>query len=117
VTAMAAQQLLERLERMGLGREAHAAASWTDWANGPGEAYAAHRHGYDKVIEVARGAITFHLLGTGHEVHLAAGDLLQLPAGTEHAALVSGEGVACLELHLPAGALAALRETARADGT
>lgn len=116
MTAIAAEELLDHLARMGLSPAARAAATWTDWASGPGEAYTAHEHGYDKVIAVMRGAITFHLLATGQDVRLNAGGRLQLPAGTEHAALVSDAGVACLELHLPAGALAVVPETAHADG-
>lgn len=116
MTAIAAERLLDRLARSGLEPEARAAATWTDWANGPRDAYARHQHDYDKVIEVTRGAITFRLIAAGQDVQLAAGQRLRLAAGTEHAAVVSDEGVVCLELHLPAGTLASLRETAAADG-
>lgn len=75
------------------------------WGNGPHDRYAAHDHGYDKVIVVAAGSIRFGLpdRGGGHE--LALGDRLELPAGTTHDALVGGDGVTCLEAHLPAGSL------------
>ena len=55
------------------------------WSNGPGDRYAAHDHGYDKVIVVERGSIRFGLgLGSGAVIELAEGDRLELPAG--HAA-------------------------------
>ena len=76
------------------------------WSNGPGERYGAHDHGYDKVIVVASGAITFGLGDADEAMALAQGDRLELPAGTTHDALVGPDGVACLEAHLPAGSLA-----------
>ena len=33
----------------------------SSWSNGPGERYAPHDHGYDKVIVVERGSIAFGL--------------------------------------------------------
>jgi uncharacterized protein YjlB len=80
----------------------------TTWSNGPGDRYGAHEHGYDKVIVVASGSITFGLPGEGRSVALAAGDRLELPAGTRHDALVGPLGVICLEAHLPAGRLTAV---------
>ena len=74
------------------------------WSNGPGDRYAAHEHGYDKVIVVASGSIAFGL--AEGQVALDVGDRLELPAATSHDALVGPEGVACLEAHLPAGSLA-----------
>jgi quercetin dioxygenase-like cupin family protein len=73
------------------------------WSNAPGERYAAHEHGYDKVIVVAAGSIRFGL----HErpLDLATGDRLELLAGTAHDAVVGPSGVTCLEAHLPAGSL------------
>jgi quercetin dioxygenase-like cupin family protein len=85
------------------------------WSNGPGERYAAHEHGYDKVIVAERGSIRFGLPTTGSSIDLAAGDRLELPAGTTHDALVGGDGVACLEAHLPRGSLAVV--VRRAVGT
>jgi uncharacterized protein YjlB len=79
------------------------------WSNGPGDRYAAHEHGYDKVLACAAGSIRFGLPGPGIVVDLAAGDRLDLPAGTTHHALVGADGVTCLEAHLPAGRLAAVR--------
>jgi quercetin dioxygenase-like cupin family protein len=75
------------------------------WGNGPGERYAAHQHGYDKVIAVERGSIRFRLPGSHATIELVAGDRLDLPAGTIHDAEVGPTGVACLEAHLPAGTL------------
>ncbi len=83
--------------------------SETRWANGPGDTYAAHRHAYDKVLVAESGSITFHLPELGRDEVLTAGDRLELPAGTLHAATVGSAGVSCLETHLPAGSLAAAR--------
>jgi mannose-6-phosphate isomerase-like protein (cupin superfamily) len=77
------------------------------WSNGPGDRYAAHDHDYDKVIVVAAGAIRFGL--KEGPVELAAGDRLELVAGTAHDAVVGNAGVTCLEAHLPAGTLTATR--------
>lgn len=79
------------------------------WSNGPGDRYAAHAHEYDKVIVVERGSIRFGLRTADESIELAAGDRLELPAGTSHDALVGPEGVACLEAHLPSGSLVGLR--------
>jgi quercetin dioxygenase-like cupin family protein len=78
----------------------------TAWSNGPGDRYAAHQHGYDKVIVVRQGAIRFGLPATATPIDLDPGDRLELPAGTRHDALVGPNGVTCLEAHLPAGSLA-----------
>ena len=85
------------------------------WGNGPGDRYAPHEHGFDKVLVCVAGSIRFGLPATGRTVDLAAGDRLDLPAGTRHDALVGGAGVTCLEAHLPAGRLDAVRR--HADGT
>ena len=88
----------------------------TSWSNSPGDTYAAHQHVYDKVLVAARGSITFHLVESGSDVNLAAGERLDLPAGTTHAATVGPHGVTCLEAHLVAGTLAATpRHRASAD--
>jgi len=94
-----ARNLQARLAAEGL------AAS--EWGNGPGDTYAAHRHGYDKVLVADHGSITFHLVELGRDVVLREGERLELPAGTLHAASVGTDGVRCLEAHLPAGTLAA----------
>ena len=92
--------LRERLEREGLDPGA--------WSNGPGDRYAAHSHGYDKVIVVVSGSIRFGLPDLGRSMDLAAGDRLELPAGTDHDAVVGADGVTCLEAHRAAGTLAGL---------
>ncbi len=79
------------------------------WSNGPGDRYAAHAHGYDKVLVCASGSIRFGLPDHDDAVDLVAGDRLELPAGTSHDAVVGRDGVTCLEAHLPAGALPGLR--------
>ncbi len=92
------QSLEKRLRDEGLTASA--------WSNGPGDRYAEHSHGYDKVLVATAGSITFHLPGEGRDVWLKDGERLDLPAGTSHAATVGPNGVTCLEAHLPAGALA-----------
>jgi quercetin dioxygenase-like cupin family protein len=82
------------------------------WSNGPGERYAAHQHGYDKLIVVERGSIRFGLPATGEAIDLVQGDRLELPAGTTHDAVVGPDGVTCLEAHRPAGALGRPRRRA-----
>lgn len=75
------------------------------WRNGPGDVYAAHRHGYDKVIVCVQGSITFGLPGRAGTIQLDAGDRLELPAGVDHDAVGGPGGVVCVEAHLPAGQL------------
>jgi uncharacterized protein YjlB len=75
------------------------------WSNGPGDRYAAHAHGYDKVLVCAAGSITFGLPDRAEAVPLEIGDRLDLPAGTVHDAVVGDAGVTCLEAHLPAKSL------------
>jgi len=77
------------------------------WANGPGDRYSPHEHGYDKVIVVERGSIAFGLPDEGRSIDLAEGDRLELPAGTRHDARVGPHGVTCWEAHLPAGGMSA----------
>lgn len=96
-TSRGGDQLEARLRAEGLSPSA--------WSNEPGDRYAAHSHGYDKVLVAARGSITFHLPSEGRDAQLATGDRLELPSGTEHAATVGAGGVTCLEAHLPAGSL------------
>jgi quercetin dioxygenase-like cupin family protein len=69
------------------------------WSNAPGDTYAAHEHGYEKLLVCAQGSITF-LVGVEEvPVTLRAGDGFVLPAGTRHAAVVGPEGCTCLEGH------------------
>jgi mannose-6-phosphate isomerase-like protein (cupin superfamily) len=69
------------------------------WSNGPFDIYAAHTHGYDKVIYVVSGAITFGLHAQKSELSLQPGDRLDLPKGVVHDARVGPDGVTCLEAH------------------
>ncbi len=82
------------------------------WSNGPHDVYSPHAHGFDKVLVCAAGSIRFGLPRTGEQVVLAVGDRLDLPAGTEHEAVVGPDGVTCLESHLPAGRLVVVRRHA-----
>ncbi len=66
------------------------------WSNGPHDIYSAHKHGYNKVIYVVRGSITFGLPLLKKKITLTAGDRLDLPAGTVHDAQVGADGVVCL---------------------
>jgi uncharacterized protein YjlB len=91
------KQLEERLLAEGLRP--------STWANAPGDRYATHSHGYDKVLVATRGSIVFHLTGLQRDVELRAGERLDLPAGIDHAATVGAQGVSCLEAHLAAGSL------------
>lgn len=70
-----------------------------EWSNGPFDTYSAHTHGYDKVIYVVEGSITFGLPELNRLLTLYAGDRLDLPAGVVHEAKVGAEGVVCLEGH------------------
>ncbi len=65
------------------------------WGNGPGDTYGAHTHAYHKVLFCLAGSITFHL--DEGDVALAAGDRIDLPAGTSHAATVGPDGCECVE--------------------
>ena len=87
----------------GLGSEP------SSWSNGPGQTYAAHAHGYDKALACTAGSIAFGLPDVRERYELRPGDRLDLPAGTNHDALVGDEGVTCLESHLPAGRVGELR--------
>jgi quercetin dioxygenase-like cupin family protein len=69
------------------------------WSNSPHDVYAAHTHGYDKVIYVVSGSITFGLPTLERNLTLFPGDRLDLPKGTLHDALVGSDGVVCLEGH------------------
>jgi quercetin dioxygenase-like cupin family protein len=67
------------------------------WSNGPGDIYAPHSHGYEKVLYCVDGSITFVLEATGRRLELKAGDRMVLPAGTVHAAEVGPRGCTCIE--------------------
>jgi quercetin dioxygenase-like cupin family protein len=67
------------------------------WSNGPGDRYAPHIHGYEKVLYCVDGSITFVLEAAGQRLELKAGDRMVLPAGTVHAAEVGPHGCTCIE--------------------
>ncbi|MDQ6873839.1 MAG: cupin domain-containing protein [Actinomycetota bacterium] len=69
------------------------------WGNGPGERYAWHEHDYAKILYCVAGSIVFHT--RDGDLPLAAGDRLDLPANTAHAATVGPAGCRCVEA--PAG--------------
>jgi quercetin dioxygenase-like cupin family protein len=77
-----------------LRAEAHDCYSWS---NGPGDRYAAHSHGYDKVLYCVDGSITFVLEAEGRRLELNSGDRMVLPAGTVHSAIVGPGGCSCIE--------------------
>lgn len=67
------------------------------WSNGPGDRYAAHDHGYEKVLMCAAGSIVFRVGPQAVRIELRAGDGFILPRGTSHSAEVGPNGVTCLE--------------------
>ena len=67
------------------------------WSNGPGDRYAAHDHGYEKVLMCAAGSIVFHVGPAATRIELRAGEGFILPAGTRHSAEVGPAGCTCLE--------------------
>ena len=73
------------------------AAGCYSWSNGPGDRYAAHSHGYEKVLYCVDGSITFTLEAEGKRLELKAGDRMVLPTGTSHSAVVGPEGCTCIE--------------------
>ena len=78
---------------------AEGAGSPRPWSNGPGDAYGWHAHPYHKVLFCLEGSITFHT--RDGDVALRAGDRLDIEPGTEHAASVGPDGVACVEAGRP----------------
>lgn len=71
----------------------------TSWGNGPGDRYGWHSHTYHKVLYCVAGSIVFHT--RDGDVELSAGDRLDLPPGTEHAATVGPSGCRCMEASRP----------------
>jgi quercetin dioxygenase-like cupin family protein len=69
----------------------------TSWGNGPGDEYGWHSHGHHKVLFCVSGSIVFHTRDGA--VELQAGDRLDLPPGTEHAATVGPSGCQCMEAY------------------
>ena len=100
-----AEPALEPLRAGGPGVEAaeralrEAGVSPSQWGNGPDDRYAAHEHGYEKLLICAEGSITFLVGDDETPVELGPGDGFVLPAGTRHAARVGPSGCSCLEGH------------------
>lgn len=71
------------------------------WSNGPGFFYPEHSHPYHKKLTCLKGSITFTVHGKNDvfEVVLKPGDVLELPPGTLHSALVGEQGCTCSEVH------------------
>jgi mannose-6-phosphate isomerase-like protein (cupin superfamily) len=65
------------------------------WRNGPRDAYGWHDHPHAKVLFCLEGSIVFHT--DDADIALSAGDGLDLPPGTRHAATVGPRGCACME--------------------
>jgi mannose-6-phosphate isomerase-like protein (cupin superfamily) len=65
------------------------------WGNGPNDTYSRHEHHYHKVLYCVSGSITFHT--DRGDLALRAGDRLDLPPHTAHAATVGADGVRCVE--------------------
>jgi mannose-6-phosphate isomerase-like protein (cupin superfamily) len=65
------------------------------WGNGPGDTYGWHDHAFHKVLFCLEGSIVFHT--EDGDVELEAGDRLDLPPGTRHAATVGPDGCLCIE--------------------
>ena len=80
---------MKRLQREA--RDAHS------WSNEAGYRYGAHSHAYTKILYCVEGAIDFVVEPEGRVIALAAGDRLELPAGTIHCARVGADGVRCVE--------------------
>ena len=67
------------------------------WSNGPHDTYAAHSHGYEKVLYCVDGSITFVLDAKRERLELKPGDRMVLAAGTVHSAVVGAHGCTCIE--------------------
>jgi mannose-6-phosphate isomerase-like protein (cupin superfamily) len=65
------------------------------WANGPGDGYGRHEHGFHKVLFCLAGSIVFHT--DDGDIELTAGDRLDLEPGTAHSATVGPDGCECVE--------------------
>lgn len=81
----------EEIEK-AFGDEGLSPHSWSNHAN---YFYDAHSHDYAKVLYCVRGEVTFHL--SDGDVVLRAGQRVEIPAGTRHAATVGSDGVECME--------------------
>jgi mannose-6-phosphate isomerase-like protein (cupin superfamily) len=85
----ALEDLMDQLRREATG--------CYSWSNGAGDRYAAHSHGYEKVLYCVDGSITFTLEADRRPLLLRPGDRMVLPAGTVHSAVVGPTGCTCIE--------------------
>jgi mannose-6-phosphate isomerase-like protein (cupin superfamily) len=86
------QDLRQRMQKEGL--------SPYTWSNAPGDTYAVHSHGYEKVLYCVSGSIRFVLpdqAAADQNVDLGPGDCMILPPRMRHSAYVGPYGVTCLE--------------------
>ena len=67
------------------------------WGNGPGDRYARHDHREHKVLFCLVGSIVFHT--DDGDLELTAGDRIDVPAFTAHAATVGPDGCSCIEAY------------------
>jgi quercetin dioxygenase-like cupin family protein len=77
---LGAQELQSRLSQDGY--------SILAWRDAPGAYYPEHSHPHDEFIVVYSGSIVFEIAGSQYALN--AGDALELPAGTVHAAVNKG---------------------------
>jgi quercetin dioxygenase-like cupin family protein len=69
------------------------------WDAEPYHEFNLHAHPFDKQLWCAEGSVA---LMVGEQKYiLQPGDALDLPAGTEHSAVVGFTGVVCYEAHSP----------------
>jgi quercetin dioxygenase-like cupin family protein len=64
----------------------------------PGSSWEEHHHPQDQITSVLEGEIDFVV--AGDRVHLVAGELATLPAGTPHSATVAASGVGAVTLNV-----------------
>jgi mannose-6-phosphate isomerase class I len=98
VTAIRSATGASRGEALALFRDEGCSAP-RSWLNGPGEGYGRHQHDQHKVLFCLTGSIVFHT--DDGDVALEAGDRLDIPAGTPHAATVGPTGCECVEAWRP----------------
>jgi quercetin dioxygenase-like cupin family protein len=98
MSAMVTPGTATRAEALGVFT-AESCSAPRSWSNGPGDVYGAHEHGQRKVLFCLSGSIVFHT--DDGDISLEAGDRLDLPAGTRHAATVGPEGCECVEAWAP----------------
>jgi mannose-6-phosphate isomerase-like protein (cupin superfamily) len=67
------------------------------WTSAPVAEFGVHSHPRAKLLYCVRGSITF--LAGGSAFPMAAGDRIEIDAGTDHAASVGLDGVECAEAY------------------